>query len=487
MRISIGSLEKLRPNPYWLLAGIFIFAIVVRLIYFVGVFRFDSFFYAQLSFFISQFDLHSFFFENNNYFAIDRLLLFIPAAIAYKFFGVNDFSSVWFVFLCSVANIGVIFLLGKKLINTKVGLIAAFLLAIYPLDVFYSTQFLPDGLIPFFHASAALMFLYGESEGNQKKALIFYFLSGVFIGLGQYVRENAFIFVIVILAYLLIKRRFSIKHTAVGFGGLGVFLLASTFFYAGTGDFFFQARQVLAMFLESEAISASQDKSRELFPFLKAYLFEPIFRPFNLIFFISSIYVFIYKRKEALFVLTWLLIFLFYLDFVSSSHNLGIRDRYLSIIVVPSLLIIATTLDTVFKRLGTRTIGIVLILVSLTLASKTALESVRPYTVKHKHFVRYKTLARELKNREPAVIYINNLDDKGYIFNYIFDFRTLDYNSFLRGDVKNTSSFLQEWDGVLIPEKGSYVVVDKDILEFKVQKNWKLITTSFNASLYLVD
>src|SRR3990170_7432136 len=113
-------------SSFIILVFIIIFALFIRLRYFVAMFRFDGYFYAQLSYFASQLDFHSFFYETNGFFAANRLVLLLPTGLLYRLFGVNDFSSVASILIISIINIILVYLLGKKLVNSKVGLVAAF-------------------------------------------------------------------------------------------------------------------------------------------------------------------------------------------------------------------------------------------------------------------------------------------------------------------------------------------------------------------------
>lgn len=227
--------SKLKPCFEWLLnsqlilIAILFFAFLIRLKYYVGVSRFDSFFYAQLSYFISQLDFHSFFFENSNFFAIGRLLLYLPTAFLYRFIGVRDLTSVAFILFASLLNVVVVYFLGKKLLNRKVGLVAAFLMAIFPLDVYHATQYLPDGLLPVFLSLAALAFLYAEDGGEIKKRITLYYLVGIFIGLAQQVKENAFFFAAVFVVYIIFKWKFKLEYIWILVGGFSVFILSGLF------------------------------------------------------------------------------------------------------------------------------------------------------------------------------------------------------------------------------------------------------------------
>jgi 4-amino-4-deoxy-L-arabinose transferase-like glycosyltransferase len=75
-----------------------------------------------------------------------------------------------------------IFLIGRGLFNRRVGLISAFLYAIWLPIAYLSTWPLQDALMPFI----TLVCLYFFVTGVRKKALKFYVLSGLFAGIGCY-------------------------------------------------------------------------------------------------------------------------------------------------------------------------------------------------------------------------------------------------------------------------------------------------------------
>jgi 4-amino-4-deoxy-L-arabinose transferase-like glycosyltransferase len=470
-----------------LLALILALAAAVRFLTFTGMYRFDSYFYAQLSYFVSRLDFQSFFFENNNFFAIGRLLLYLPTAFFYRFFDVNDFTSVAFVFIASLLTIAVIFFLGKKLFDEKVGLVAAFLLSIYPLDVYYSTQYLPDGLLPLFFSLSALAFLYGEDEGSYKKRVLFYYLSGVFIGIAQYVRENAFIFVTVLFVYVVFKRRFRMDYFWVIVGGLTVFVLASLFFFFGTGNLLFQIDQVLLQFSSTkERMASSTDRVIDWFRFTKLLLGGDLFRSFSLLFFVSIVFSIFNGTKKMAFVLIWFFTLLIYLEVISQFHGLAKHDRYLSVISIPIILVISSFIINLVKRYKTKLHLCILILVLLIIPSLSVTKSMRLKTISHVHFVTNRAFANSLADRPASRIYIQNLQHKGYVYNYVLGFDRLNYNSFQRNRVEGTDSLLKDWDGKETPEVGSYVLIDSNELKKKVDPSWELIEKESERYLYYI-
>lgn len=457
-----------------------------RLKYFVGMFRFDGYFYAQLSYFVSQLDFHSFFFENNNFFAIGRLLLYLPTGLVYRLFGVSDFTSVIFVLSASLLSIIVIYFLGKKILNEKAGLIAAFLLAIYPLNVYHATQYLPDAVIPLFFSLAVLSFLHGETAKTAKGRFLFYSLVGILIGLAQNVRENAFIFVAVFIVYIIFKRHFKFAYLWVVGGGLSVFLLDAIFFYWGTGDLIFQINQVLVQFSStSERLASSPERVIDWLGFTKLLFVGVWFKPFSLLFFISLIFSIFKKNNRLIFILVWFFTLLFYLEIVFPLQS-NKYDRYLSIVTVPILLIISSFTVSMIERYKIKLHLAIIILILFIIPSRGLVKSFSSQTMSQKHFVANRALANSLVARPSGNIYIQLLQHKGYVYNYVLGFDRLNYNSFQRQNTEGTDSLLRDWNGMKVPEAGSYVVVDSNSLEKKIQPNWQLVSSKLNRSLYYV-
>lgn len=474
-------------NDRVVLSLIVVLALAIRLRFFVGVFRFDMFFYSQLSYFISRFDLHSFFFNTNNYFATERLLLFLPTGLFYRLFGINDFTSVAFILFWSLVNVIAVYFLGKKLVNRRVGLVSAFILAIFPLEVLYSTQYLPDGLIAAFLTISAVIFIYAEAEMNLKRSVALFFLSGVFFGLAQFVRENAFLFFAVFFLYVLYRRKFNWKYIWGFIGFAFVYLLGSTFYLLGSGDFFYQGNILLDTFLKNkETLTAGSHGLSYWFGFTRIILFGGVFKPFCVLLIVSIIYGIFGRAKNLIFLLIWFFTFYLYLEFGSHLHNLEKTDRYLTIINTPMVLMIGTFLVDVYERLKVKLVWAFLGLFLLTVISMTAIQDIRVQFRNNRNFINYRVLASSLRSKPLRDVYVQNLQSKGFIFNYVIKFKDLNYNSFQRERVEGTDSLLRNWNGVAGIPKDSYVVIDSPQLLKNVQPNWERIAGKYNATLFYV-
>ena len=79
-----------------------------------------------------------------------RIGTWSPAALGYLVFGINDFGLVVYPLMMAVVAIGVVARLGTRLFDRRTGVLAALLLAIYPLDVELATRLLPDALLAVF-------------------------------------------------------------------------------------------------------------------------------------------------------------------------------------------------------------------------------------------------------------------------------------------------------------------------------------------------
>ena len=109
-----------------------------------------------------------------------RPLMLLPIALFWSLFGINDITTVLWPMLCFYGTIIVTYFLGRKLFNHKVGIIAAFLISIFPLHLVYSTRVSIDTPLVFFMGLSVLFFLKGEDELNKKKSEIYFFFFLVF-------------------------------------------------------------------------------------------------------------------------------------------------------------------------------------------------------------------------------------------------------------------------------------------------------------------
>src|SRR3989338_5315326 len=176
--------QKIFGKTYALLLLIVMFGLFLRLIFFSGMGISDSLEYSKTA---NDINTGKGIDPNSTLSLSTRLGLVLPTAFSYRIFGINNFSSVLFVLLTSIGSIILIFYFGKLLFNEKIGLIAAFLMSFFPLDVAHATQLGSDTHSAFFMALGVYVFLCSEKT-NKMKYGSGYLLSGLLIGIGYLVR-----------------------------------------------------------------------------------------------------------------------------------------------------------------------------------------------------------------------------------------------------------------------------------------------------------
>ncbi len=334
--------KNLARKPKLALFLIVIFGIFLRLVFFSGMGVSDSLTYSKTAYNIDKG------IDANSVLTLStRLGLIYPTAISYKIFGINDFSSVLFVLLTSIASIILIFYFGKLLFNTKIGMIAAFLLSFFPLDVVYSTKLSSDLPSAFFMALGIYIFLYAELKSKLKYGSI-YLLSGIFIGIGYLIRESALLIALFFIAYILYKRKVKKEYFLVPAGVLMVFIFEALIFFNLTQDFLFRVHASQDYLAKASLIRnyfGRLDFPTGLFHYPWLFLTNSLLVFFYIFILSAVIYYIVFRKKETYTLLFWFIPLLLYLSFGSSSLSqyipLSAVDRYTSIIAMPGILLLS--------------------------------------------------------------------------------------------------------------------------------------------------
>ncbi|MBI3034758.1 glycosyltransferase family 39 protein [Candidatus Woesearchaeota archaeon] len=440
-------LNKILKNHGLLLFLIVVFGLVLRLIFFSGMGVSDDLAYSKYA----------------NSKGIDpasvltlstRLGLIYITALSYSLFGINDISSVLFIVLASIGNIILIFYFGKLLFNEKVGLMAAFLLSFFPLEVVYSTKLLSDIPSAFFMALGVYTFLYAEKKSKQTA---YYFASGFLIGIGYLIRESALLIALFFIIYVLYKRQLKKEYFIVPLGFMIIFGVELAALYKLTGDPFFRftAVQDYLFSVHSQLNHFGRTSFPEgLFHYPYIILTNELINFFYISIFIAICYFIINKKNNAHILLFWFISLLFYLSFGSSSFSRYVPfkadPRYLSVITLPGILLLAYFL-TESKRIIKRITPLILAL--LLIASVISV-----YAYENRHL---------LDNLKEAYPYLKKLGKTFYT-----DQRStnaLDYISQYKNEID-----IKPYPDDLSNLKGVYVVINKEMLRNLKASNNKL-------------
>lgn len=147
--------------------------------------------------------------------------LFFLAPI-YLIFGHSILAAQIFQIFLSAGTVFLIYLIGEKFLNRRIGLISAAILALWPADIAYSLEILTE--IPFTFLLVLGIFLLLLSVKKKSCALVF--ASGLILGMTTLTRFNTFflpVFFLPVFYCLLGTYKQSLKYSALLFLGILIF------------------------------------------------------------------------------------------------------------------------------------------------------------------------------------------------------------------------------------------------------------------------
>jgi len=351
------EIKKVKPIVWLVL--ILIFALLLRLYFFVGIgFNDDSYY---LEFAETIYKNQKFVPPLYEEWGV-RIAVFYPVILSWKLLGISEMSTSIYFLLLSLGSVIVTYLLGKELFNEKIGLLSAFLLSIFPLDIIYSTQVGPDIPFQLLSAVSVLCFIKGE---NDKKTL-YSFLSGLFIGLSYIAKSEVLLLVPILAFYLLLKliqskkglRYFKTKdilrYVFLLVGFLLIFSIQLVHFYTLSGEWFYGEK------VRDYSFTHDMNSNSDLTWYIRAMFnlgqfFEwvhskPYFGFTYYFVVLSSIYLLYKKDKNSVFLIFWFLFIFFFFEYglqfyctkIVEYCNYVRHPRFLSAFSIPSMILLAT-------------------------------------------------------------------------------------------------------------------------------------------------
>src|SRR5262249_29813142 len=221
-----------RRDLLWFLV-ILAVGLALRLHWYIGPFTPDCFGNAQFAYQVASgtFDI------TKEYYAANRIGFLFPMALAVQALGFVRFAYSLVGLLCSLGCIALAYLLGKRAYGPKTGLVAAAILAVMPLEIFYWSPLLVDAVTPFYWGASLGLFYLGLAEdAAPRRAGLFLLASGAILGLASYTREHAPIVFFVMLAYLVVRRARPPRRVLWVLAGFAaVVVLGEGYYFAATG------------------------------------------------------------------------------------------------------------------------------------------------------------------------------------------------------------------------------------------------------------
>ena len=216
------SQDLKKINFYWLLS-IFLFALSTRFFYFFQSRSFDPLFYRPI---MDALYHHNWaisivtgdWLGNDSFFRAPLYPYFL--ALIYKIFGINLIMPRIIQIIFGSLSCLLVERIGTNLFSKKVGILAGFIAAIYPLFIFFDNELLLPALLIFLILSGFYLILKQSRDGGTK---LDWFLTGVVWGLAAITRPNVLLF-LVVLPFWLRKKLKKQLGVALTFGILGVTL-----------------------------------------------------------------------------------------------------------------------------------------------------------------------------------------------------------------------------------------------------------------------
>jgi len=294
-----------------------------------------------------------------------RVGLIYPQALVFALFGVGEWQMAVIPFLSSLGGVLLAYLIGKHYAQEQVGLLAAFLLAIFPLDAYFSSVLMPD--LPLGATMALAFYLLITSERRQYLSLAV--LAGLAWGWAYLIKVEAFFFVFVVAA-LWGTKQLSSRTVFVCAASVGtVVLVEHVIYYLGSGDMLLRLHLIAGT---SGGKMVAKYSATQLWVFPKAWFLTPYYFGIHYYFlFFALLWLPLHKRNDTLPIAIWAIIFLLWLQFggnpFSPSYSAKSHlDRYCNMLNVPMAVLIAMAMYDLGKRYGAKLQWILISLTSLT-------------------------------------------------------------------------------------------------------------------------
>lgn len=354
-----NTIDTVKNNKYfWFFLLLAIpLAFYMRFVFF-SVFGSDDLAYAK-----NALDIANGNFKTQAHPFYNRIGLILPVAILYKLFGFNEYISMVYPFLCSLINIGLVFISGALFFNIRVGILAVILLSFLPLDVALSTILIPDLPASTFISICSIIFLYCEMRSVKWESIL-YFISGLSIGWAYLTKEYSLFFGIFLFVYVAIsvfKKRAKFGWIYLGIGILLPIMTELTYYFFKTGNILYRIHAIETTHNVSVWSGIHYHGytllKRMFFDLLNVLLENRVFG-FNFFFVFAGMTLVILekrKQKELWYFVLWFGVMFLSLNFCPTSlksyNLLQLVDRYMYLFICPSIILSGYYLNRLYEEI----------------------------------------------------------------------------------------------------------------------------------------
>lgn len=188
---------------------------------------------------------------------------YFTAALFSKIFGLSIITAAVTGLLFAVLTILLVYYIGRKFVDKKVGIVAALMFAIIPTVFYLSVRAMLDISYLFFFLLSLVFYLFAMRSGKNR----YFILAAIIFGLGFLFKQNIIILAPVILLYSLAADRKHLKKIFLSFLIAAVIMTPYLIFLYKSG--------LLAVLLKSSVRATGFDLNSPQFNTLAGWLFYP--------------------------------------------------------------------------------------------------------------------------------------------------------------------------------------------------------------------
>lgn len=271
-----------------------------------------------------------------------RYGLLLPLAAAYAFFGVSDYSSAVVPMALSLGTIVLTYAIGTQLVDRRLGLLGALVMATYSASIVGASLVGPDSFLPFYLGFGVwLLFLEVGASGRPRRFLLDA-LAGVLLGLAAVTRQTSILLLPLFLA-VAAHRGSRLHRTSALVAGVGFVVLSVAGYYTwATGDPLFELRQTIPTVKEYDRLNPVSIwfYTHALFGLDRHGLAWYGLVPFLAV--VGAVRAWPYNRGPVIWLLLWVVPILVVFEFGNKTPlPLHKNFNYLSVVAVPLVLLAA--------------------------------------------------------------------------------------------------------------------------------------------------
>lgn len=332
------------PLHQWIIFVALIFtAVTIRVSFHTGYMGSDEVTYTLYAFNLLEGD-----WSVSNYAGANRFGINLPVAGFAYLFGKTEFSASIYSHLCSILEIGLIFIFGRLMFGLRGAVIATLILIFLPIHAHIAGRLMADAPLALMITASFLFFWYGETKNNP----IMFFIAGLAAGLSFWIKSVTAIYLLVFILYPLLFFKWNWRWTWMVLGFFLAVLANILFIGFLTDDFLYLFKPIYQKITDKEALVAFYAIKETSLTYYLKYFFIKIYHSWLLAYLaVAGCFVWFFQRKKLApvenhtlkFIILWFLglvgVFSLYVVSLSPLILIPKQTNYMLMFVTPAALL----------------------------------------------------------------------------------------------------------------------------------------------------